>query len=393
MTGSSPRARGTRGFRRRADTRARVIPACAGNTPHLLRQRSGMPGHPRVRGEHIAMASKDLHNNGSSPRARGTLAITAESTGQSRVIPACAGNTHEQASMPVVPAGHPRVRGEHADLRDFVVAHGGSSPRARGTRLGSQMADFLGRVIPACAGNTRPSIRPRRTLSGHPRVRGEHGDQPLGIVRMTGSSPRARGTHEPVEFAIHALRVIPACAGNTAAGRRKFEQITGHPRVRGEHGGAASCVALCNGSSPRARGTPSGRENGPGANRVIPACAGNTLTGEPCSKTIFTMSTRAPAISGSTLGPDPRTAQRNGRRPVRPEVRVLSRADAGFVAVASGRKRTSFIPSSSTGTRRLDPQVSNSKPASVAADHAITALPSPIRSTISAQIASRTLRE
>jgi hypothetical protein len=53
----------------------------------------------------------------------------------------------------------------------------------------------------------------------------------------------------------------------------------------------------------------------------------------------------------------------------------------------AGKKETSRNPSTSTGTRRFAPQVSNSKPASLGAAHAITALPfsMPLLSTKFAQ--------
>ena len=58
----------------------------------------------------------------------------------------------------------------------------------------------------------------------------------------------------------------------------------------------------------------------------------------------------------------------------------------------AGRNETKRKPSRSTGTRRLVPKVSNSKPASLAAAQATTALPSPIAPAISATIRSRTRR-
>jgi hypothetical protein len=51
-----------------------------------------------------------------------------------------------------------------------------------------------------------------------------------------------------------------------------------------------------------------------------------------------------------------------------------------------GKNDTSRKPSTSTGTRRFVPQVSNSKPASLFAAHAITALPSSIPAATCSQI-------
>ena len=111
----------------------RAIPACAGSTAPLRAlvlahtgpsprvrgarrrcpgQQPGLPGHPRVCGEH---------------RCRGR-AIPA---GQ-RAIPACAGSTFP-TPQPLTPrAGHPRVCGEHLWFYAGQGDNAGPSPRVRG---------------------------------------------------------------------------------------------------------------------------------------------------------------------------------------------------------------------------------------------------------------------
>ena len=51
-TGSSPRARGAHGIRRRYDVDRGLIPACAGSTRPPPYGRGDAGAHPRVRGEH-----------------------------------------------------------------------------------------------------------------------------------------------------------------------------------------------------------------------------------------------------------------------------------------------------------------------------------------------------
>jgi len=253
--GSSPRARGTLLQLAVEVGDARVIPACAGNTGSAPRPRPASTGHPRVRGEHVAISINLRSRAGSSPRARGTLLPPTRHQVGDRVIPACAGNTAIRIVVTAMPPGHPRVRGEHLDCLIVDHIHDGSSPRARGT-LDELLAFIVeDRVIPACAGNTSRWRGSSDRVPGHPRVRGEHCRSSASASSEDGSSPRARGTrlHDHARHVGH--RVIPACAGNTLNSPRSSAGVTGHPRVRGEHTDHLTTHAPGCGSSPRARGT------------------------------------------------------------------------------------------------------------------------------------------
>ena len=130
---------------------------------------------------------------------------------------------------------HPRVRGEHTIHGLHFCAEFGSSPRARGTPVDARQFDNRQRFIPACAGNTVLGGRLHRKRPVHPRVRGEHGCWTRNRWPWTGSSPRARGTRPISSSALHGLRFIPACAGNTHKPSRDDNRRAVHPRVRGEH--------------------------------------------------------------------------------------------------------------------------------------------------------------
>jgi len=112
----------------------RFIPAWAGNTQQQDAQLFPATVHPRVGGEHTASLRAQLSMNGSSPRGRGTLAADERLTPLERFIPAWAGNTSATPwgvqGQPV----HPRVGGEHGDVRNVSNSFCGSSPRGRGTR-------------------------------------------------------------------------------------------------------------------------------------------------------------------------------------------------------------------------------------------------------------------
>ena len=76
LVGSSPRMRGTPGLRQLGDVVDGIIPAHAGNTRHLTATASSAGDHPRACGEHSDETGKDVTAKGSSPRMRGTLAMS-----------------------------------------------------------------------------------------------------------------------------------------------------------------------------------------------------------------------------------------------------------------------------------------------------------------------------
>ena len=296
-TGSSPRARGALVQGDGGRGHEGIIPACAGSTgkrPAIHRR----PGdHPRVRGEHGRIFRRTWVGVGSSPRARGALERTIASAMMEGIIPACAGSTPEnQGKAPhpmwIIPAcagstaqcpvaslrdwDHPRVRGEHRRRSSSSASVGGSSPRARGARVDLLAFDPPAGIIPACAGSTSGSSRPRFGPRDHPRVRGEHlpGSRP-GHPRR-GSSPRARGALRSGPLDVDAEGIIPACAGSTTTEVSSQSHTSDHPRVRGEHHAPRSAPGRPPGSSPRARGAQVCADPLPAEGGIIPACAGST---------------------------------------------------------------------------------------------------------------------
>ena len=91
----------------------------------------------------------------------------------------------------------------------------GSSPRVRGKPRRAHGRRAGGRLIPACAGKTRPV--PARQVRGraHPRVCGENSLAAQDSERAWGSSPRVRGKLIEVERSTGDIGLIPACAGKT----------------------------------------------------------------------------------------------------------------------------------------------------------------------------------
>ena len=111
----------------------------------------------------------------------------------------------------------------------------GSSPRMRGTRHPYEQGFDLRRFIPAYAGNTGICQTEQGDLPVHPRVCGEHGIPVFQGRVQVGSSPRMRGTPLLLSFSLEFGRFIPAYAGNTSAKVAVAAANSVHPRVCGEH--------------------------------------------------------------------------------------------------------------------------------------------------------------
>ena len=110
-----------------------IIPADAGNTrSHGLKAFAGKD-HPRGCGEHQSRLLSASSQAGSSPRMRGTHKQLCRAMTPVRIIPADAGNTFSRCSCAQGTGDHPRGCGEHRLRYRQGSAHGGSSPRMRGT--------------------------------------------------------------------------------------------------------------------------------------------------------------------------------------------------------------------------------------------------------------------
>ena len=215
VAGSAPRARGTLPPKAAAHLIDRVSPACAGNTSDSCWGFLACLSQPRVRGEHVFTYDPQGSYGGSAPRARGTRRVGGHEARGHRVSPACAGNTQGSAREPSKGSGQPRVRGEHISTVRSSSSLDGSAPRARGTQIEDEARPSIERVSPACAGNTTRRLISSACSPGQPRVRGEHSDALRRVSRVIGSAPRARGTLQRCRQNQEVGRVSPACAGNT----------------------------------------------------------------------------------------------------------------------------------------------------------------------------------
>ena len=86
------------------------------------------------------------------------------------------------------------MRGEHDKYMEKNRSKKGSPPHARGTRLSTPVFYDAIRITPACAGNTQSLILSAAQTEDHPRMRGEHVLSNSITHTQGGSPPHARGT-------------------------------------------------------------------------------------------------------------------------------------------------------------------------------------------------------
>ncbi len=275
-SGSSPHTRGTALSVAWLPSQRRFIPAHAGNRTGRWREQGISAVHPRTRGEQSVSTTSSDNDTGSSPHTRGTVFERVVISVMTRFIPAHAGNrpAHSMASArwPV----HPRTRGEQSRVVGLKLTFTGSSPHTRGTDAAE--ADDVGdsRFIPAHAGNSA-ALAPRKFAGPvHPRTRGEQSSFSPSNDAAIGSSPHTRGTVVFAEGLIDRIRFIPAHAGNSPAARTAMACASVHPRTRGEQMCRALVAYPHGGSSPHTRGTDTERPLPADHDRFIPAHAGNS---------------------------------------------------------------------------------------------------------------------
>ena len=216
--------------------------------------------------------------SGSSPLARGLRCITCVRACVRGIIPARAGFTIVVTLAVRTGRDHPRSRGVYLMRMPAVVRPGGSSPLARGLRLGLWPIPLVMRIIPARAGFTpiAPEFGCQRW--DHPRSRGVYTRRSNAPPGLQGSSPLARGLRCPAPHGGAPGGIIPARAGFTHRSAPSSSSSSDHPRSRGVYLCSSQPTRAPLGSSPLARGLLRFDREAPALPRIIPARAGFTLS-------------------------------------------------------------------------------------------------------------------
>ena len=254
----------------------RIIPAHAGQT--TLTPSTSVPttDHPRACGANRAKVTNATVRVGSSPRMRGKLSGHRQGLSSQRIIPAHAGQTMPTLISASMSSDHPRACGANSSVPPPVPLAVGSSPRMRGKPTVGVMVYAHTRIIPAHAGQTAAGESATKPRTDHPRACGANRNQVAGLHSLDGSSPRMRGKRAQYHTSGARRRIIPAHAGQTECRRLTVLSVSDHPRACGANGVTAGRLEGRNGSSPRMRGKLTRLHRICTYRRIIPAHAGQT---------------------------------------------------------------------------------------------------------------------
>ena len=260
---------------------------------------------------------------GRSPRVRGSLRLRPSVRRDRGSIPACAGEPRPERRCRSGTGVDPRVCGGAVHTQKCNRRISGRSPRVRGSHDYVHEPGLDLGSIPACAGEPYRSGGPGVPNRVDPRVCGGADAGSGNPVRGLGRSPRVRGSRGRVPIGPVRFGSIPACAGepDRAAGPGRGAWVD--PRVCG------GARILFRGSfsgwgrSPRVRGSLSRRGVGRGPGGSIPACAGEPMRTETARK-----DTRVdPRVCGGAGCPPRSVSAAKGRSPrVRGSLRELARS-------------------------------------------------------------------
>ena len=193
-------------------------------------------------------------------------------------------------------AGFPRGCGAHLNFCCRSSGLQGSPPRVRGSQYGRHQSTHAPGIIPAGAGLTHIQQTSGRRGRDHPRGCGAHSRRSDKMGRLSGSSPRMRGSpytpgrHPPAGSSprmrgsqlrvlqLHGQAgIIPADAGLTQFSIISVLLPRDHPRGCGAHTRTSARNSTQWGSSPRVRGSHSRAVRALAYVGIIPAGAGLTL--------------------------------------------------------------------------------------------------------------------
>ena len=217
--GSSPLARGLHAPVGESIRFCRIIPARAGFTSTTRSARGADRDHPRSRGVYTASALRRPGCQGSSPLARGLPSWFVSIQSRIGIIPARAGFTRLLCALFFIRGDHPRSRGVYRIQTVATTPATGSSPLARGLLKTLDHASHRRGIIPARAGFTRLSSLVLRIGRDHPRSRGVYLNHSHDRRYHGGSSPLARGLRLGTARGVRSRRIIPARAGFTTSRR------------------------------------------------------------------------------------------------------------------------------------------------------------------------------
>jgi len=192
---------------------------------------------------------------GRSPRGQGSRRLPGSHGHIRGSIPARAGKPRRRDGARSPQQVDPRAGGEAPPRYYALRVLSGRSPRGRGSRADCPTLGPRRGSIPARAGKPKPSGRSPTLTRVDPRAGGEARVISAALSRITGRSPRGRGS--PTRWFLWAafLWSIPARAGKPAIRKSSWRICRVDPRAGGEATRKAYRLGSARGRSPRGRGS------------------------------------------------------------------------------------------------------------------------------------------
>ena len=172
---------------------------CGADPLKMLCSPSAVGSSPRVR------SRRDGHEP--RPRRRGIISACAEQTS----IAGCARNSRTD---------HLRVCGADTAGLHAGPTKLGSSPRVRSRQAFRYRVPLSGGIISACAEQTSATYWSQSATRDHLRVCGADNRRRVNAAAQSGSSPRVRSRLVWLSWQAWQIRIISACAEQTASDRR-----------------------------------------------------------------------------------------------------------------------------------------------------------------------------
>ena len=169
---------------------------------------------------------------------------------------------------------YPRACGGTEYIEYVESIYTGLSPRVRGNRAGRTVPRNGSGSIPARAGEPSTSNMSKASTPVYPRACGGTVPGAQYPEMEVGLSPRVRGNRVHRICRKHLHRSIPARAGEPCRAHSTPKWKWVYPRACGGTRADDTRLSPVNGLSPRVRGNPTGNAAYQGAERSIPARAG-----------------------------------------------------------------------------------------------------------------------
>ena len=234
----------------------RIISACAEQTPRGSAGRWTNRDHLRVCGADVLGERALLLDPGSSPRVRSRQRPRLSARHDRGIISACAEQTQFGKPVRSGHGDHLRVCG--ADVGTLVTLEwpAGSSPRVRSRPCYRACTPAIPGIISACAEQTYGAWPTGDAYGDHLRVCGADLMTLKGHTDELGSSPRVRSRRPAEHHRIRPQRIISACAEQTIILEAYVLGDGDHLRVCGADPATHLTPNRTRGSSPRVRSRP-----------------------------------------------------------------------------------------------------------------------------------------